>query len=72
MQALRTYLDGRSKAEFAEAIGTSPSYLSQILSGHRRPGFDLIVRIDQASGGAVPPESWFAQKPHAPDQRAAG
>lgn len=60
MDKLRAYLDARpkgAKAAFAEKIGTSPSYLSQILAG-KRPGFDMMVRIERASDGAVPLSAW--------------
>lgn len=58
MEKLRQYLEGRKKGDFARAIGTTPSYLSQLLSKHRTPSFPLMVRIEQESGGEVPVSSW--------------
>ena len=60
MEQLKTYLSGRKKAEFAESIGTSPAYLSQLLSGHRSPSLALMRAIERASGGAVDLNSWSA------------
>jgi transcriptional regulator with XRE-family HTH domain len=31
---------GLSQSELADALGVTPSYVSQLLSGHRRPGLD--------------------------------
>lgn len=58
MEKLRQYLEGRKKGEFARVIGTTPSYLSQILSKHRTPSFTLMVRIERATNGEVPVSSW--------------
>lgn len=58
MQKLTKYLEGRRKGEFARAVGIAPAYLSQILSGKKRPSFDLMCRIEGESGGLVPVESW--------------
>lgn len=71
MHTLKAYLCGRKKAEFADQIGTSPSYLSQILSGHRRPGFDLMVRIERHTDGAVPVSSWAAPSETDPNSQGA-
>lgn len=62
---LNTYLNDKRKKDFAEKIGTSPSYLSQLLSGHRRPSFSLMVRIKDATNGAVCLNSW-SPSPDAP------
>jgi transcriptional regulator with XRE-family HTH domain len=42
--------------ELADLLGLTDSYLSQILSGRRRPGLDIAVRIETLTG--VPVESW--------------
>jgi len=49
---------GKSRAAFAEKIGISRSYLSEILSGKRRPGLVLAVSIERETCGAVPASSW--------------
>lgn len=58
MQTLKQYLEGRSKAEFAEIIGVSPSQLSQYLSRVRRPGYDRMILIERVTDGQVPVQSW--------------
>lgn len=55
---LRTYLDGLAKGgstEFAEQIGISTVYLSQLAARQdgREPSPELAVRIERESGGAV-------------------
>lgn len=58
MDKLRTYLNGKIKREFAEAIGVSPTYLSQILGGWRRPSLELAVKIERITNGEVPCSAW--------------
>jgi transcriptional regulator with XRE-family HTH domain len=58
MQTLNQYLKQRRKSDFAKKIGIRPDVLSQYLSGYRRPGFDLMVRIEAETGGAVPVAAW--------------
>ncbi len=58
MATLRSYLQDRPKADFASKIGVAPSYLSQLLSGRRRPRLDLMLRIQEASDGEVDLNSW--------------
>jgi DNA-binding transcriptional regulator YdaS (Cro superfamily) len=58
MQTLNEYLMGRKKAEFAKQIGVSASQLSQYLSRYRRPGYEQMLAIEAATGGAVPVQSW--------------
>lgn len=58
MEQLRTYLTGRKKADFALLIGTTPSYLSQLLAGSKRPSYRMMVAIRDATEGAVSLESW--------------
>jgi transcriptional regulator with XRE-family HTH domain len=42
----------------ASELGISRAYMSQILSGERRPGLDLLVRIHDRTG--IAPRSWAA------------
>lgn len=58
MSTLNEHLRDKRKGEFAKSVGISPVYLSQILSGYRRPSFDLMVKIEGATLGAVPVGSW--------------
>jgi transcriptional regulator with XRE-family HTH domain len=58
MEKLRAYLTGKKKAEFASRIGTTPSYLSQILSGKKTPSIKMMARIRDESAGAVRLDDW--------------
>jgi transcriptional regulator with XRE-family HTH domain len=65
MENLRAHIDrlGISQNAFADRIGVSKGYLSQILAGNRKPSREMIEKIDVATGGSVPPAVWF--KPNA-------
>ena len=41
---------GFTQAELAEAVGIKAAYLSQIETGRRRPGRDLLPRLAEALG----------------------
>lgn len=58
MQDLPTYLHGKHKGDFARRLGINHVYLSQILSGHRRPSFGLMCRIEEVTDGQVPLAAW--------------
>ena len=36
---------GLSQSELARRLDVTPSYVSQLLSGHRRPGLDTLEKI---------------------------
>ena len=57
-QRLRQYLERSrmNQREFARAIRITDSYLSQLLSGVRRPGLPTAVRLEAETG--VPVASW--------------
>lgn len=48
-----------TQTDFARRIGVSNSMLSSLLNGIRRPGFDTIQAIAQATENAVRPDDWF-------------
>lgn len=58
METLKEYLAGTRHGDFAQKIGISSAYLSQILSGERRPGLNVACLIEDATGGAVPVHVW--------------
>jgi DNA-binding transcriptional regulator YdaS (Cro superfamily) len=64
MEKLHAYFapKERRKGEFADAIGINHAYLSQILSGHRRPSFRLMCEIEKATDGAVKVQDWVADQ----------
>lgn len=68
MSQLRTFLSQtRTKqAELAKRLGVSCGYMSELVKGDKTPGLELAVKIEDATGGAVPARSWVAPLP-APD-----
>lgn len=62
MEKLKSYMKTSRKAatqsEWAELFGISQGALSRILNGSRKPSWDLIQRIDAATGGKVRPAHW--------------
>lgn len=68
MSDLGKYLKeaGASQKAFAEMIGVDPSVVSRFVARTARPGLDLAVKIEDATGGAVTARSWVAPLP-APD-----
>ena len=66
MQTLQTYLKGRKKVDFATLINVSAAQLSQYLSGYRRPSYDLMLLIQEKTGGEVTVQSWANIGDHPP------
>lgn len=60
MNILRTYRQtaGVSQVELAKSLGVDQSTVAKIESGKRRPSYDLMVLIEQATNGSVPLASW--------------
>ncbi|MCB5412161.1 helix-turn-helix domain-containing protein [Pseudogemmobacter faecipullorum] len=60
MEHLATYLNKHRLAQrsFAERVGCSPSFLSDLLAGRRVPGLSLAVRMERATGGEVKAVHW--------------
>lgn len=61
MENLRQHIDhlGISQSTFADQLGVSKGYLSQILAGKREPSREMILRIARVTDGSVPPSAWF-------------
>lgn len=57
---LRAYLIDRevSYQEFADLIGISKTYLIKIMCGTFIPGYHLLVRIENQTGGKVKAEDF--------------
>ncbi|PTQ12111.1 hypothetical protein CLG96_05975 [Sphingomonas oleivorans] len=57
---LRDYLDsqGETQSGFAARVRTSVPTISRILAGRLRPALALAHRIEAATGGKVPTETW--------------
>lgn len=57
---LRRHLkrNGMSLTEFARLAGVPIPQVSMWRSGRRRPGLASAVKLERASGGAIPVDSW--------------
>lgn len=51
---------GLRPAIWASRFGISRGYLSDIMSGKKRPGLDLAFRIERETKGGVPASSWVS------------
>ena len=62
---LRSHIksSGDTREVWAARLGISRSYLSLLESGTKMPSLTLAVRIERATGGAVPAASWVAERP---------
>jgi len=65
MKHLSEYLSktGLTQTAFAKDVGVSDAYLSQILTGARRPSFDLMEKIEDVTGGQVSINAWRTEAP---------
>lgn len=62
---------GKNRSAWAVMLGISRSYLSEILSGNRRPSLELAVSIERKTNGAVPASSWIEPEGLSQQQGAA-
>ncbi|WYK04454.1 helix-turn-helix transcriptional regulator [Cereibacter sphaeroides f. sp. denitrificans] len=76
MAKLSQFLTDHSitQRDFAARIGTSASYLSEIVSGRKTPGLELAFTIERVTGGNVPASSWLpgAASAAEPEQEQKG
>lgn len=49
---------GHNRAAWADRLGISRPYLSDILNGNKVPSLELAARIERATDGAVMAASW--------------
>lgn len=61
MEQLHAYLRTHKAIALAQAIGISPSYLSDIKKGNRVPSLKVAFAIEDATKGAVPARSWVSE-----------
>jgi transcriptional regulator with XRE-family HTH domain len=62
---------GQTRSQWAGRLGISPSYLSDILNGKKRPALDLAFQIEHETNGAVPVGCWKKEAPPTPAEDAA-
>jgi DNA-binding transcriptional regulator YdaS (Cro superfamily) len=60
MEHLKAYLKTHKAKALAEAIGVSPSYLSDMKKGNRVPSLRVAFAIEDATQGAVPARGWVS------------
>ena len=62
---LQKYIEesGATQAACAALLSISPGYLSDLLSGKRRPSLELATRIERLTNGAVLAGSWVPMPP---------
>ena len=53
LQAYISELSPAGRESFARRIGTSWAYVTQLASGHRRPGARVAVAVEKATKGVV-------------------
>lgn len=58
---LKTYLEAEKvrQAEFAELVETTPATISRLAAGTMKPALELAHRIERATNGKVPTETWL-------------
>ena len=54
--------NGITKRDFADRLKISVSHLNFIISGHRRPSFELTRRIVRTAKGQISPEELLFPK----------
>lgn len=53
------------QSAFAEQLGVSRSYLSELVGGSKRPSLNLAFAIERLTEGAVKASDWEAPAPDA-------
>lgn len=61
MHPIQQYLEthGMDQEEFASAVGLRQAFLSQLISGVRKPSFDVIHIIALFTNNEIQPNHWF-------------
>jgi transcriptional regulator with XRE-family HTH domain len=54
---------GQNRATWADRLGVSRSYLSDLLNGNKTPSLELAVQIERVTQGAVPAACWIPPAP---------
>lgn len=64
MAKLREHLKEKriTQRAFADRVGVSKAYMSEIASGLKVPSLEVAVRIQRATDGDVAVESWIPEQ----------
>jgi len=54
---------GKTQRWLAEALGATRGHVSHLISGTRRPGWDLMAKIMEISKDEVRPEDFMPKRP---------
>lgn len=67
MVTLKQHIDASpdTAAAWAARLGIKGGYLSELLSGKKRPSLALAALIERETGGAVPMQVWVSATPEA-------
>jgi transcriptional regulator with XRE-family HTH domain len=70
---LQQFLDQNniSRADFARAVGVSEVAITRYVGGKRMPRTDLLVKIREATKGAVTADDFLPEPAPAPAEQAA-
>ncbi|AGF74117.1 putative transcriptional regulator [Bartonella australis AUST/NH1] len=62
MEKLKSYLEQNklSQAKFGQQVGVSQSTVNRYLRGLRFPEPEVVLKIEEATGGVVRPVDWYA------------
>lgn len=73
MHPIKRYCDRRGirQRAFAQLVGLSEGYVSQLISGRERCGKHAALKIVQKTGGAVTLEDLLTWEPSEPTQAAS-
>lgn len=52
---------GQTRTHWAERLGITKSYLSDLVNGKRVPSLELAVRIERETSGRVTAASWITE-----------
>lgn len=52
--------NGISETAFAERIGCGQATINRYINGKRFPEREMILKIEEATDGAVSPADWYA------------
>lgn len=58
-QYLKNQNGSLTRSAFAGRVGISPSYLTELAAGIKRPSLDVACRIERETGGAVKVAHWL-------------
>ena len=70
MKQLQAYLSdtGTPQARFAEMIGISRAYMSELVAGTKTPSLSVASAIERATGGSIKASAWADKTSRGPER----